>query len=72
MPQHNGGASFERIAIDVTGPFPHGDQGNQYLLIAMDCFTKWPEAYAILNHEASTVVEALITNFFHHFEVGAI
>jgi hypothetical protein len=30
----------------------------------MDYFTKWPEAYAIPNQEASTVAEALVTNFF--------
>jgi hypothetical protein len=42
-------ALFERIAIEVAGPFPLSDQGNRYLLIAMDYFTKWLEAYAIPN-----------------------
>jgi hypothetical protein len=40
-----------------------GARKIRYLVITMDCFTKWPEAYAILNQEASTVVEALVTNF---------
>jgi hypothetical protein len=35
----------------------------------MDYFTKWPEAWTILNQEASTVVEALVTKFFCRFEV---
>jgi hypothetical protein len=39
MHQYNVGVPFERIAIDVVGPFPWSDQGNQYLLSAMDCFT---------------------------------
>jgi hypothetical protein len=56
-------APFERIAIDIAGSFPLSDQGNRYLLIAMDCFTKWPEAYTIPNQEASTAAEALVTNF---------
>jgi hypothetical protein len=43
--------------------FQWSDQGNRYLQIAMDYFTKWPEAYAIPNHEASTVAEALVTNY---------
>jgi transposase InsO family protein len=29
----------------------------------MDYFTKWPEVYAIPNQEASTVAEALVSNF---------
>jgi hypothetical protein len=64
MHQYNVGAPFERIAIDVAGPFPRSDQGNRYLLIAMDYFAKWPEVYAIPNQEVSTVAEALVTNFF--------
>jgi hypothetical protein len=51
MHQYNVGAPFERIAIDVAGPFPRSNQGNRYLLIAMDYFTKWPEVYAIPNQE---------------------
>jgi hypothetical protein len=35
----------------------------------MNCFTKWPEAYAIPNQQASTVAEALVTNFFCHFGI---
>jgi hypothetical protein len=67
MHQYNIGASFERIAIDVAGPFPRSDQGNHYLLIAMDYFTKWSEAYALPDREASTVADFLVTNFFCRF-----
>jgi hypothetical protein len=42
------GALFKMIVMDVAA-FPWSDQGNQYLLTAMDYFTKWPEAYAIPN-----------------------
>jgi hypothetical protein len=49
MHQHNVVAPFERIAIDIAGPFPESDMGNRYLLVAMDYFTKWPEVYAIPN-----------------------
>jgi hypothetical protein len=40
MHQYNVGALFERIVIDIAGPFTQSDQGNQYLLIAVDYFTK--------------------------------
>jgi transposase InsO family protein len=64
MHQYNVGVSFEIIAINVAGPFPLSDQGNRYLLIAMDYFSKRPEAYATPNQEAPTIAEALVTNFF--------
>jgi hypothetical protein len=57
------------MAIDVAGPFSQSDQGNRYLLIAADYFTKWPEAYANPNQEASMVAESLVTNFFCRFQV---
>jgi hypothetical protein len=69
MHQYNVGAPFERIAIDVAGPFPRSDKGNRYLLIAMEYFTKWPEVYPIPNQEASTIAETLVTNFFCRFGV---
>jgi hypothetical protein len=63
MRHFNVGAPFERIVSDIAGPFPESDRGNQYLLVGMDYFTKWPEVYAIPNQEASTVADALVTNF---------
>ena len=42
--------------MDVVGPFPTTDSGN---LTAMDYFTKWPEAYALPDQEAETIVDAL-------------
>jgi hypothetical protein len=47
------------------GPFPQNDQGHGYLLMAIDCFTKWQEAYVIANQVASTVAEILVTNFLY-------
>ncbi|UYV65106.1 K02A2.6-like [Cordylochernes scorpioides] len=60
MREYNMGAPFERIAIDVIGPFPVTEGGNRYILVAMDYFTKWPEAYAIPNQEATTVAKVLV------------
>jgi hypothetical protein len=69
MHQYNVGAPFERIAIEVAGPFPRSVQGNRYLLIAMEYFTKWPEVYAIPDQEASTVADVLVTDFFCRFGI---
>ncbi|GFV01893.1 retrovirus-related Pol polyprotein from transposon 412 [Trichonephila clavipes] len=53
---YNVGAPFKRIAFDILGPFPRSSDGNN-ILVVMDYFTKWPEAYPISDQEASTVAE---------------
>lgn len=69
MKQYNVGAPFERIAIDVAGPFPQTEDGNKYVLVAMDYFSKWPEVYAIPNQEATTVARVLVDNLVCRFGV---
>ncbi|ROT77825.1 hypothetical protein C7M84_003484 [Penaeus vannamei] len=63
------GAPLERVAVDIVGPFPVTTQGNRFICVVMDYFTKWPEAYALPDHEAETVAEALVNNFITRFGV---
>jgi hypothetical protein len=53
----------------MLGPFPLSEQGNRYLLIDKDYFTKLPEAYAPPNQEAFTVAKVLVTNFLCRFGI---
>lgn len=64
---YNVGAPWERIALDIAGPFPITDKGNRYILVVVDYFTKWPEAFAIPNQEAVTVAEKLVNEVFCRF-----
>jgi hypothetical protein len=66
---YNSGSPMERVAIDVLGPLPKTDAGNQYVLIAQDYFTKWPEAFAIPDQRAETVAEVLVNQFFSRFGI---
>ncbi|CAL9703512.1 unnamed protein product [Knipowitschia caucasica] len=61
------GAPMERVAVDIMGPFPVSDQGNKYVMCAMDYFTKWPEAYALPDQEAETVADTLLEGMFSRF-----
>ena len=69
MSQYNVGAPMERLALDVLGPLPITDNGNKYLLIVADYFTKWPEAYPLPNQEATTVANVRVKEFICRFGV---
>jgi transposase InsO family protein len=63
------GAPMERIAVDVMGPLTLSDRGNRYVLVAMDYFSKWPEAYALPAQDAKSVAEVLVNQFVSRFGV---
>lgn len=69
MKQYNVGSPMERVAIDIAGPFPETEDGNKYILVAMDYFSKWVEAYAIPNQEAATVADVLVKEMFCRFGI---
>ena len=52
-------APFERIGIDFVGPLPETEEGNRYILVMVDYFTKWPEVKATKRADARTVVKFL-------------
>jgi transposase InsO family protein len=58
---------MQMVGVDLLGLFPLSTSGNQYLLVAMDYFTKWGEAYPIPNIEATTVANTLINEIFFQF-----
>ena len=55
---------MQLVAVDIMGPFPVTSNGNQYILVAGDYFTRWMEAYAIPNQEAETAARKLTEMFF--------
>uniref|UniRef100_A0AAZ1X8S4 Gypsy retrotransposon integrase-like protein 1 n=1 Tax=Oreochromis aureus TaxID=47969 RepID=A0AAZ1X8S4_OREAU len=69
LQQYLVGAPMERV--DVLGPFPVTESGNRYVLVVMDYFTKWPEAYAVPDQSATTTAERLVEEMFACFGVLA-
>ena len=61
------GYPLQIVAVDILGPLPVTAQGNKYVLVACDCFTRWVEVYAIQNQEAVTVAKTLVDEMFCRF-----
>eukprot|EP00775_Hariotina_reticulata_P006347 gene6347-biopygen8143 len=56
-----------RWHVDLAGPFPKSQQGNTYVMIAVEAFTKHLEAVPIRNKESATVAYALLHNVIAKF-----
>ena len=52
--------------MDIFGPLPLTEKGNEYILVVDDHFTKWKEASPIINMEATTVAHLLVHEFICH------
>ena len=51
---------FERIGIDLIGPFPLSRGGNRHVVIAVDYFTKWVIAKAVPSKETIHIVDFFV------------
>ena len=51
------------------GPLPQTENGNMYILVLADYFSKWAEAYALKDHTAPTVADVLVKQFVSRFGV---
>ena len=64
---YHAGNPMDRVHIDILGPFPVSDNGNRYILMLVDQFTKWLEAYPLPDQTAVTVARAVVDNFISRF-----
>ena len=54
------------VATDLVGPLPESDNGNKYILVVTDYFTRWVEAFSLLNQEARTVATKLVDEVYFY------
>ena len=52
---------FDRLSVDVLGPFPVSHSGNRYVVCFTNYLTKWPEIFAAPTAEARVIVQFLMT-----------
>ena len=45
------------LGFDILGPFPRAIGGFEYLYVAIDKFTKWPEVEAVTKVKAQSTVK---------------
>lgn len=62
---------FKRWNIDFVGPLPETKTGNQYILVAIDSFTKWPVARAMPQETAQNVAKFLYEEFLMNYACPA-
>ena len=63
------GYPMQIVATDLVGPLPESENGNRYILVVADYFTRWMEAFPLPNQEASTVASKLVDEVFLRFSV---
>ena len=61
------GNVMDQVSVDVCGPFAVSRDGNTALLVAVDHFSRWVEAYALPDQIAETCARVLYDNLFTRF-----
>lgn len=60
---------WEKLGMDLMGPFPHSKKGNAFLLVLVDYFTKWVEMFPLKDAKAHHIVTILKDEIFTRFGV---
>ena len=63
-------SAYERVAVDIVGPFVKSRSGNKYLLVFTDYLTRHAEAFAIPDQESTTIARVLVDKVI--FKHGAM
>ena len=56
-----------KLALDISRPYPKTHLGSQNIVTFIDMYSGWPEAFAVPNKKAETVVHLLIDEIFPKF-----
>jgi len=66
--QVNPPSKFNQIvAMDPCGPLPTTRAGNKYLIVLVECFSKWPVAFATKSLTSSEIYRGFCNNYVYIF-----
>lgn len=51
---------FQKVGIDLLGPFPKSTMGNKHIIVAIDYFSKWVIAQAVPSADSIHVVDFFV------------
>lgn len=54
---------FDIVGIDFIGPLPRTLRGHEYLVVVIDYYTKWVEAYPVVKANAEEIAMAFVYGF---------
>ncbi|GBL96111.1 Transposon Tf2-6 polyprotein [Araneus ventricosus] len=57
---------FQKVAFDAIGPLVTSKNGNKWIIVISDYFTRYPEAYALPNIQSHNVAKVLIDFISRH------
>lgn len=60
---------FDKVFVDIVGPFNVSDSGNKYIISMMDDLTRFVEFEAITDQKAETVARALFENILCRYNI---
>ncbi|KAI7809323.1 hypothetical protein IRJ41_005269 [Triplophysa rosa] len=67
LQNYQAGAPMDRLHLDVLGPFTESKSGNRYILVIIDQFTRWVEAFPVPEQGAETTAKSLVFDFISRF-----
>lgn len=59
---------FEKLSMDLSGTYGETTRGNTYIVGFVDWLMDWPEAFALADKKARTVVDLVVGEIFPRYD----
>uniref|UniRef100_A0A3P9LFN0 Integrase catalytic domain-containing protein n=1 Tax=Oryzias latipes TaxID=8090 RepID=A0A3P9LFN0_ORYLA len=63
---------WEKLGVDLMGPFPRSKKGNLFLLVIIDYFSKWVEMFPLKDSKAHRITAVFRDEIFTRFGVPRV